>query len=1005
MRVALLSAVFLSGAAGLIYQLVWMRSLSLVVGSAHAAVAAVLAAYMGGLAIGGLLGARYAPRLARPLRAFAGLEGAVALSALAFAGVMQFVTWAVAHWLNTGQGLPADAGWVQHALYGGLALLAIAVPTICMGATLPVLVHAAALHEPLPVDRLPELYGTNTLGAAAGAAAGGFLLLPTFGIAASTGVAAALNVAAMALVTIRFPGDASRPAAAAASRAGPARTALPAGFRPLLVAAFAVSAASFALEVFWSRLLSHLLGGTIQGFALMLCVTLLGIGAGGLLARHAARVRVHVRVYLAAALVIAALATVAAYLFVSLSARGQLLATSKSVIILLAMLPAAIAVGCSFPLFVRCVAGQAGEIPRIVGFAFAASTCGAIVGSLATANLLLPVLHFEGVVAAAAGTLVAAGVAIAWPVAAPAGRTAGAIAAALAILFCAVALPRPSRVLEYSAVDRAEPSEERFFAVGRSATVQVQERPFGLLLRGDGLPEALISRRGAVPGLDDQGWLGTLGAMARPDARSMLMVGLGGGVALEGIPPSIARIDVVEIEPEVVAANAFVAAERRHDPLRDARVRITVNDARNALQRTSASYDVIVSQPSHPWTTASANLYSREFVGLVRSRLTPDGVFVQWMNAGFVDGGLLRSLVATLAAEFPHVQVYEPIPMSLVFLASAAPIDPKAWFASEASRAPGAVAALRRSGITLPEDLDWSLLLADPEVRALAAGAEPVTDDLNVLAMRTRPGAGMGETEFAAVVGPLDRASRITATGPAADYVLYRLTLARRDRLDRAGALRGAASEEALAFERAVRRIAQPVTRASTATMPAAESAALGPAAAVLRGWDAARNGDTTTLRELDFGLAGTSRKAPWFAAAARLRAEWRLAEAARAERGSAERRRLAAEALGIIDDAVVSSATTDLLFQRAAAAELAEDVDVLLESAAALTEMVEHGLHAHRDRHGTPPPDAELQLRRLGAVRALVAAAAPDPRSRQVLGLMDGAIGQLGASASAGPD
>ncbi|MFO0336603.1 MAG: hypothetical protein ACK53C_16625, partial [Pseudomonadota bacterium] len=92
-------------------------------------------------------------------------------------------------------------------------------------------------------------------------------------------------------------------------------------------------------------------------------------------------------------------------------------------------------------------------------------------------------------------------------------------------------------------------------------------------------------------------------------------------------------------------------------------------------------------------------------------------------------------------------------------------------------------------------------------------------------------------------------------------------------------------------------------------------------------------------------------------------------------------------------------------LFQRAAAAELAEDVDVLLESAAALTEMVEHGLHAHRDRHGTPPPDAELQLRRLGAVRALVAAAAPDPRSRQVLGLMDGAIGQLGASASAGPD
>ena len=995
--VRLLVAVFVSGAAGLMYQLVWMRSFSLVIGSAHTAVAAVLAAYMGGLAIGGLLGARWASRLASPLRAFAGLEGAVSLFALVFPFALQATAGIVSTWLGSDAELATDAGWLQATVYGASSVLAIAAPTICMGATLPVLVQGSLGRVGSPPTWLAQLYGVNTLGAAVGAGAGGFLLLPNLGLSASTWSAALLNLMAAALVLVGPSRTPVQPESLPAKRhpakgdsevsAPPDRNAW-----PFVLAAFLISAASFSLEVFWARLLSHLLGGTMQGFASMLCVTLLGIGAGGILAQRSTRLAADGRRWLILSLVVAAVAVIGAYGLLSMVAGDGLHAVPTLVVVLLAILPSSIAFGLSFPLLVRCGARYGEDYPRVTGWIFAASTTGAMVGALVTANVLLPAIRFEGVLSAAVGTLLLVIAGLAWPVASRTQRIAVLSGALIAVVGMSWYLPAPREILGSSAVDSAQPTEERFLAVGRAATIQIQERGFGLVLRGDGLPEALVSRVGSPPGLDDQVWLGTLGAMSRPDARSMLVVGLGGGVTLEGVPPTIDKIDVVEIEPRVLEANRFIAAERRHDPLRDDRVRVVLNDARNALQRTSYQYDIIVSQPSHPWTPASANLYSREFLALSKRRLTADGVFVQWMNAGFVSEELFRSLVATLAAEYRHLLVYEPVPMSLVFLASDTEVDPRRWFTSVRSRTDEAARALARAGIMLPEDLDWSLLLADRDLRALSATAKPITDDLNRLAMRSRPGAGMSESEFSALVGPYDRVRSLAASGAAADYVLQRLAEGRPDRSARAAPMIERASSEARDFDIAIR---DAVTLASGRASDEVISAARrlpDSAAAVVQGWAAARAGAVSTLRDLDPALAKTSRMDSWFAASSRLRAEWRLDAAARADADSMERKAYVSEVLAIIDSALVSGVTTDLLFQRAAAAELAVDHDILVESSAALADLVNKKFLAP-SANGGPSGDTALQSKRLQALRSLLVSLPETPRVRQVIESLDGTL------------
>lgn len=970
----------LSGVAGLLYQTIWSRQYSLVLGTSEAAVSVVLAVYMLGLALGAALVPRWmhGPGT-RPLRLFALLELGIAACALAIPPLLALV----------GDGYVAVAGGLPDPpsavgalprLYFALACLLLLVPTMLMGATLPVLAGFAVRSAADTGPRIAGLYAANTLGAAAGALAGGWWLVPDFGLRISTAVAMALNLlvtaGAFAVSRSLAEGAATTATGTTPAAAGTVSAAAPATtggvlsderVRALLPLLGLVSGfVALTYEVLWARMLSHALGSSLAAFSTMLASFLLGIGLGSLASTRRLSAQGAALAF-AATQVGVAVAAAAAQLWLG-RMPNDLPPGPLATRALLAMLPATLFMGAAFPLLIRLLGDRGVDPTRATGRIYAFNTVGAVAGAIAAGMWLIPALSFEGTARLTVALSLAAAIVALWSltdVARPMKAAATAAALAAALLFRP---PLPGAIIDASLVDDSTAGEQRFLAVGRSATVLVKERDDGgFYLRTNGLPEATVRRAGAPPVRHSQRWLAALPIAARPEATSMLVVGLGGGVAVEDIPARFTTLDVVELEPRVIDANASFARLRAHDPLADPRLRLIENDARNALVLTDRRYDILVSQPSHPWTSGSANLYSRGFLELARSRLTPDGVLLVWINAQFIDESLLRDIAATITAVFPQVRLYRPERMELMFLASAAPLEPERL-------ALGAGSALQReadyfagAGINAAEDIAASLTAADAGMTQLAVGGRMITDDRNQLATDSSPTRGGFTPES------LDRLLRDvhaaqSATGGAlaqlpldAHYLGDRLVTlgfaetaaafaaARRDdaagistfargleasgRRDDAAALRRAAAERfpddaALRFAALRPRLLDAARAAGRGTEPL--QGLPDSARAVLEGWRHAADGEWDAVRALEPRLAAARTVDGWHPEATQLRIEWRT------RAGGDDRMVRAREALQLVDRMIARRPASDLFILRASAALSLGDGAAFLESASA---------------------------------------------------------------------
>jgi hypothetical protein len=226
----------------------------------------------------------------------------------------------------------------------------------------------------------------------------------------------------------------------------------------------------------------------------------------------------------------------------------------------------------------------------------------------------------------------------------------------------------------------------------------------------------------------------------------MLIVGFGAGVAVEGVPPSVASIDVIELEPKVIDANRLIGSERQIDPLQDDRVSIYINDARSALALTTKKYDAIVSQPSHPWTAGASHLYTREFMALTKEHLNPGGVFLQWMNSQFVTESLLRSLCATLLDVYPYARIYQWQPQILFFLGSDEPFDVEQAMAETGRPLQDDPEHYFQKGIGSVEDLLIALSMDQENIERFAAGAPILTDNFNRMATESAAAMERNET-------------------------------------------------------------------------------------------------------------------------------------------------------------------------------------------------------------------------------------------------------------------
>ncbi len=975
----------LSGLAALVYQTAWTRQFALVFGTSEPAVATVLAAYMAGLALGARLVEWALPRIRRPVLAYALLELGIAGGALVIVPAVLLGSDALLQMLFGGRPAPPGsdqaATWVFYLL---AAFVALAVPTTLMGATLPLLARHSVRSREQIGRRIGALYAVNTAGAVAGALLTAFWLLPELGLTRTIRAGAAVNglVFLLAALLVRRSGEpAAGPAAATApdhtvQHTTPRYFALtvppaPAWVLPIMLVSGAVS---FFHEVLWTRMLSHVLGSSLQAFGVMVGSFLAGIALGGAVGGLLAGTRRRAAIGLAISQLGCAVSAGVAYTLLEtvLPERAGLAGNAFLGATLLA--PLTIFIGMSFPFAVRVLCEHAGQAAAASARVYAWNTVGAIAGALAAGFVVIPHLRFEGAMQLAVAVSTVLCVACAWLLIRP-QRVIAVMA-----LGCAVAavvllrIDEPRRLLLASPLNVPGHGRLLFHDVGRSASVVVLEQDGGLVLRTNGLPEASMELSGSAPRFSGEYWLSPLAVIARPETRSMLIVGYGGGMAIEGVPPSVDEIDVIEIEPKVVEANRAVRKLRRYDPLDDPRVRVIVNDARGALNLTSRQYDAIVSQPSHPWTAGSAHLYTREFMLQARSHLSEGGVFVQWMNVRFLDEGLLRSLTATLLDIFEELRIYRPDPSTLVFLASDEPLEPELRVAQDGSPITRSPEHYGRFGIHTVEDLIAALAVDGAGARRLAQGGSPITDDRNRMAVTSVYEQGRALTAEAAsdLLAPYDPLRQaeswiFTRLGEqlAFDYIARRLAsftpmdasvpdrigalvqalgttpaghavraveLAARGQTQTAqqllsDAVRAFPSNQALRFEYIRPWLDELARDAAPEHIAAAAEELHGSAALVLQAVRLAAHRRWNEVAELDSRLAEVSWTAPWKPDAVLARADWRTRV------GGEDRRRRAEEALRIVDEAIVVQPTLAMYGMRIRTALAAGRHDALLQA------------------------------------------------------------------------
>ena len=755
----LLLCFFLSGFAALLYQTAWTREFAFLFGTSELAVVAVLAAYMGGLALGAAAAARFVGRLTRPVLAYGLLELGIALCALAVPLGIRLVQ---GLYLGIAGGLdaPPETMALSTALFHLIGSFLVLVPcTALMGATLPLLARYAVSEDEQLGPRIGILYAVNTFGAIGGTLVAAFVLLPAIGLRQTVyvGIAGNALVFVLAAILARNIGGMA-PESEFLDRSTHGR------FHWILPAMTLSGAVSFLYEVLWTRLLGQVLGGSTAAFASMLSSFLLGIALGSAIASRFAKTReAALTGFAVAQLGIGVLAWVAFRASESLPALAHAVGANPSApapgaaAAGLVLLPVTLCIGATFPFGVRLLALDAEEAASVSGRVYAWNTVGSIIGAVAAGFFLLPALGLENtaLVGVVCSLLLAAAAAY---FSAPRRSVLAGLAAGALVLAVAIGLPTPDRLLMHSAISGTRMAGDLLYlGVGRSATVTVVENEQGYRLLTNGLPESGIDRAHLPnPRFSETAWLSLLPTAARPETDRMLIIGLGAGRTLQAAAGTLSHIDVIELEEEVVVANRLIP--RAVDPLDNPRVHLRLGDARGAMNLSDARYDAIVSQPSHPWTSGASHLYTQEFFELVDTKLEPGGIFVQWIGASFVDETLFGNLMAAMTQVFPHVHVYRPVPAALVFMASAEPID-------LVRSAPRALAAapddFGRQGIHRVEDFFASWTLDTDGVRSLSRDLPPNTDDHNRLATRrlppsTRAGGGVRLAELNAAFSKQD---------------------------------------------------------------------------------------------------------------------------------------------------------------------------------------------------------------------------------------------------------
>ena len=629
-------AFFVSGAAALLFEVLWFRALGRVVGNTVWAGALVLSAFMLGMALGGVLAARWAQRIRRPARAFAAAEITVGVAGTLLVWGLPELEALVGGWLAP----LVDHSGLLATMRLTLSLAALLVPTTAMGMTLAFGVRVLAHKD--TTRALGILYAANTFGACIAPLIAEYQLIGALGLRGTALVAAGLNLLAAA-IALRHPTASAAPSLPT--------SAVAARFPPRLLAVAALAGAfALGLEVIWFRLLLLYVPGSDAAFALMLAIMLLGIAVGGALAPLLARAGF---VWVASG---SSLAVVAGYLVAGplhIPGRPELLHYALPL-----MLPAAILSGSLFTLLGAQLRGRAENPQAAIGRLTTANTLGAAFGAAGAGLVLLPLLGMERSL-----FLFAAGYALlplllidsraAWRRMWPA---AAAVVGLALFPFGRIQTHLAEAAFPYQVVENS-----KVFQVieGPTTTLQLLRRErfgetLGWRLLTDSFSMTAINRY-AQRYMDLFAWLPL---SLHPEPRRALLISYGAGNTARALlsDPQLAQLTIVDVSPEILAASPVLHGE--HDPLRDPRVRLLREDGRHFLRTRREQFDIITAEPPPPVIAGVVNLYTKEYFAALAARLAPGGLATYWLPVMQFEPAGAKAVIAAFCEAFPDCTLW-----------------------------------------------------------------------------------------------------------------------------------------------------------------------------------------------------------------------------------------------------------------------------------------------------------------------------------------------------------
>jgi spermidine synthase len=684
-----------SGFSGLIYESIWSHYLKLFLGHAAYAQTLVLAIFMGGMALGSWLMARYSHRISNLLLGYAIVEGVIGLMGLIFHSTSTGVT----GWVFNSVLPNLESVGAAQFIKWSIGALLILPQSILLGMTFPLMSGATVRRFPdQSGDTLAMLYFTNSLGAALGVLVSGFVLIDAVGLPGTIMTAGLMNIALALFVwgVVKYRPDSVRPALPTPPPS--AEASQPSGLlRWILIGAAVTGAASFLYEIAWIRMLSLVLGSSTHSFEMMLSAFILGIALGGLwVHRRIDSMKNPIRFLSIILMIMAVVALLSLPLYnYTFNLMAGVISTfspteqgyvgfnlASSAIAILMMIPTTFFCGMTLPIMTQVlIRGGVGE--RAIGTVYAWNTAGAIAGTLLAVHVLMTVVGVKGVVIiGAALQLVLA--TIYWHRSSSSGERVrfspapialGAAAIAGAVFFVQLdAAKLTSGVFRHGRAAHDANTTVRFLKHGKTASISLVEMGDTVVIATNGKPDAAINMKSDRASTDEITMVvaGALPMALHPNPREVASIGFGSGLTSHVLlaSPTIQTVDTIEIEPMIPQAAKLGFMPHVSRVFEDPRSHIYIEDAKTFFALHRKKYDVIVSEPSNPWVSGVATLFSEEFYKQITKHLQPDGMLVQWIQIYEVDLDIVLSIVKALAPEFEDFAIYNADRTNILIVAS-----------------------------------------------------------------------------------------------------------------------------------------------------------------------------------------------------------------------------------------------------------------------------------------------------------------------------------------------